>query len=163
MELEDSQRWIAGFEGKYYININGEVSSILPDGSIKLKKTLKRNGYICVDLFDGVEYQRHRVDELMGIAFFGTKRVYFNNEDREDCRLGNLSTNPLGEGEVWFEGYEGSYSVDSSGDVWSYKRSKRIKIKRSQFQVRNAVYGAYRLFKNGWPRAVYRPVIPVSE
>ena len=130
------ERWVEGFEyieHRYTVDIHGVVRSYcrsLPS----ILKPYTRNGYLCVQLFDGIEPKAVKVSDLVASAFLGTKLYIFIDGNKTNPALSNLRANndTLLEDEQWIPMFEGEYSLNRSGDLFSFKGNEKRSIARTR-------------------------------
>lgn len=96
--MDSTRREILGFNGRYEISDNGDIFSL---GSIKMKKSITRDGYERISLWDGKGYKNCRVNRLVAEAFIpiperlkdipkNKLEVNHINEIKTDNRVENL-------------------------------------------------------------------------
>ena len=126
MELSENENWICGLEGRYSINEEGTVRSHRRSEPA-IMKTYQRNGYWCIGVFLEDETRYWKISDLMAETFLGTKHYIFIDGNRSNHALSNLRAahDELAEGEQWIDGFEGRYSIDSSGNVHSFKGHRK--------------------------------------
>jgi hypothetical protein len=147
-ELPEDQRWIQGLEGKYAINVMGNVISYA-NGYPYTLTTRIHNGSQCVQIFDGVDTRRYWIALELAKSFLGSDKYAFIDGNKLNAVLENimLVSDLKPSNETWIEGFEGMYSINDKGDFHSYKRHQRKLMKVSRCgRVNLSNNGVQRLF-----------------
>ena len=67
----DIERWIPGYEGKYYATWYGQIFRVFKNGKKRELKGYAKGNLYCVKLSDGTEYQEMPFQRVVWMAFKG--------------------------------------------------------------------------------------------
>lgn len=156
MVLDKGESWIKGWEGKYSVDVEGNVYSYARGSRYLLSpRWNKSKSRWVVSLFENDQYFTEEVHRLVAESFLenpqGHKVVEFKDGDPSNCSACNLrwKASPIDsipEGCEWVEEFEGLYYTNGAS-VFN-KNGAPLKVRD-----RNG-YLYYSLYRNGRQHSV---------